>query len=243
MKGGRSARDRPPERLAANAAGAVLDLADQVQGRSEGLLAFLPLGRADFARVGGGVLGGLQLAHGLADVTGDLVGVDLDGLDHAFRVDHEGTAQGQAFFRDVHAEGVGQLVGRVADQRELGLADCRGGFVPDLVREVGVGGHDVDLGTGFLELAVVVGGVFDLGRAVEGEGSRHEDQDRPLALQGFLGHLDELAVVESVDLERLDLSVDQGHQSFLSQLNGVFQIDWENLNGVRQKCPIDLGHQ
>ncbi|MFL4166648.1 hypothetical protein, partial [Pseudomonas aeruginosa] len=46
-----------------------------------------------------------------------------------------------------------------------------------------------------------------------------------------------------VDLERLDLSVDQGHQSFLSQLNGVFQIDWENLNGVRQKCPIDLGHQ
>ncbi|MCO2053842.1 alkyl hydroperoxide reductase [Pseudomonas aeruginosa] len=39
------------------------------------------------------------------------------------------------------------------------------------------------------------------------------------------------------------MSVDQGHQSFLSQLNGVFQIDWENLNGVRQKCPIDLGHQ
>ncbi|OTJ96294.1 alkyl hydroperoxide reductase [Pseudomonas aeruginosa] len=39
------------------------------------------------------------------------------------------------------------------------------------------------------------------------------------------------------------MSVDQGHQSFISQLNGVFQIDWENLNGVRQKCPIDLGHQ
>lgn len=76
-------------------------------------------------QVSGGVLGGLQLAYGLADVTSDLVGVDLDGLDHAFRVDHEGTAQGQAFFRDVHAEGVGQLVGRVADQRELGLADGR----------------------------------------------------------------------------------------------------------------------
>jgi hypothetical protein len=40
----------------------------------------------------------------------------------AFGVDHEGAAQRQAFFLDVHAEGVGQRVRRVAHQRELGLA-------------------------------------------------------------------------------------------------------------------------
>jgi hypothetical protein len=51
----------------------------------------------------------------------------------------------------------------------------------------------------------LLGGVFDLGRAVEGEGGRHEDQDRPLALQAGVGDLDELAVVEGIGLERLDL--------------------------------------
>ncbi|MCY1364070.1 hypothetical protein D9M69_508600 [compost metagenome] len=111
----------------------------------------------------------------------------------------------------MHAEGAGQLVGRITDQRELSLANGRGGFVPDLVREVGVGGDDVHLGTGLLELGVVVGGVFDLGRAVEGEGGRHEDQHGPLALQALLGDFDELAGVESVGLERLNLGVDQGH--------------------------------
>ena len=67
-------------------AGTALDLADQVQRRGQGLLAFLPLGRAHLVRVGGGELGSLQLAQGLGHVTGDLVGVDLQGLDHAFRV-------------------------------------------------------------------------------------------------------------------------------------------------------------
>src|SRR5690606_2085226 len=106
-------------------AGTALDLADQVQRRSDGLGAFLPLGRADLARVGGDELGSLQLAQGLGNVAGDGVVMDLHGLDHAFRVDDEGAAQGQALFLDVHAEGAGQLVGRVADQRELGLAHSR----------------------------------------------------------------------------------------------------------------------
>jgi hypothetical protein len=75
---------------------------------------------------------------------------------------------------------------------------------------VGVGGDDVDLGTGLLELGVVVGGVFDFGRAVEGEGGRHEDQHRPLALQALVGDFDELALAGAVDegggLERLNLA-------------------------------------
>ena len=80
------------------------------------------------------------------------------------------------------------------------------------MREVGIGGNDVNLGTSLLELGIVVSRVFDFGRAVEGEGSRHEDQHGPLALQGLLGHFDELAIVEGVGFERLDLGVDEGHQ-------------------------------
>lgn len=87
--------------------------------------------------------------------------------------------------------------------------------MPHLVREVGVGGDDVDLGAGLLELGVVVGGVLDLGRAIEGEGGRHEDEDGPLALQAGVGDLDELAVLVGGGLEGLDLGVDQGHGAIL----------------------------
>jgi hypothetical protein len=83
--------------------------------------------------------------------------------------------------------------------------------VPDLVREMGVGGDDIDFGASLLELGVVIGGVFDFGRAVEGEGGGHENQDRPLALQTLFGDLDELAIVESLSLERLYLGIDEGH--------------------------------
>ena len=44
-------------------------------------------------------------------------------LDGAFRVDDKSAAQGQTSFRDMNTKGVGQRVGRVADQRELGFAD------------------------------------------------------------------------------------------------------------------------
>src|SRR3546814_8458654 len=73
-----------------------LDLADQVQRRLQGLLAFLPLGRADLARVRGDVLRGLDLAQQLQRVAADALGGDLDGLDDALRVDDEGAAVGQA---------------------------------------------------------------------------------------------------------------------------------------------------
>ena len=137
--------------------------------------------------------------------------MDLEGLDDAFGIDDEGAAQRQTFFFDMHTKSTRQLVGGIADQRELRLADRRGGFVPHLVREVGVGGDDVDLGARLLEFGVVVGGVFDFGGAVEGERGRHEDQDRPLALQAFVGNLDELAVAVRGGLERFDLGVDERH--------------------------------
>ena len=189
-----------------------LDLANQVDGGLEGFLAFFPLGGANFARVGSGVLGSLELAQGFGDVAGDFVGMHFHGLDRAAGVDHERAAQCQAFFRDVHAEVVGQLVRGVAHQEELGLADGVRRFVPDLVAEVRVGGDDEHFGVGFLELGVVVGRVFDLGRAVEGEGGGHEDHDGPfLAVREILlGHFFELAIVESLGFERQDLGIDEG---------------------------------
>ncbi|GAJ54676.1 hypothetical protein RBRAMI_3568 [Pseudomonas aeruginosa RB] len=36
----------------------------------------------------------------------------------------------------------------------------------------------------------------------------------------------------------MDLSVDQGHQSFLSQLNGVFQSTGRILTGFGKNAPL-----
>src|SRR5690606_25366022 len=118
-------------------------------------------------RVGGDVLGSLDLAQQLGRVAADTAGVDLDDLDLALRVDDEGAAVGQAGFLYHHAEVAGDGAGRVADQRVLDLADGLGGVVPGLVGEVGVGGHAVDFHAQLLELGVVVGQVAQLGRADE----------------------------------------------------------------------------
>src|SRR5690606_27977091 len=86
----------------------VLDLADQVEAGSNSRGAFVPLGRADLARVLGHVLGSLDLAQSFLDITSDGVVMDFQRLDHAFRIDDEGAAQCQALFIDVHAESAGQ---------------------------------------------------------------------------------------------------------------------------------------
>src|SRR3546814_9835844 len=115
--------------LGVSAGRAGSDLADQVQRRRQRLGAFLPLRRADFTRMRGGVLGSLELAQGFRHVAGDLVGMDFQRLDDAFRIDDEGAAQREAFLFDMHIEGVRHLVRRIADQRELGLANRRRGFM------------------------------------------------------------------------------------------------------------------
>src|SRR5438105_5271777 len=85
------------------------DLADEVERRRERLRAFVPLGRADFARMRGDVLRGLHAAQRFLRVTADAVVVHLDRLDAALRVDHEGAAQREAgvlAFGDQHLEEV-----------------------------------------------------------------------------------------------------------------------------------------
>ena len=109
----------------------------------------------------------------------------------------------------MHTKGAGQLVRRVAHQREAGFADSRRGLVPHLVGEVSVGGDDVDLRAQLLELGIVVGCVFYFGGAVEGESCRHEDEGRPLTLQTLFAYFDEFAVVESLCLERCNFGIDE----------------------------------
>ena len=50
-----------------------LDLADEVKRRRNGLVAFFPLGRADFTRMRRGVLGGLELAQRFLHIAGNFV--------------------------------------------------------------------------------------------------------------------------------------------------------------------------
>ena len=76
---------------------------------------------------------------------------------------------------------------------------------------MGVGGHNIDFGTGLLEGWLVVSGIFNFCGAVESESGRHENQNRPLAFEAGVGNFNELAIVESLCFERLNLRVDEGH--------------------------------
>ena len=60
------------------------------------MLAFLPLGGADFAGVRGHVLGSLDLAQQIARIAADAFGGDFHGLNHALRINDESAAIGQA---------------------------------------------------------------------------------------------------------------------------------------------------
>src|SRR5690606_18584754 len=152
--------------------------------------------RADFARVGGNVLGSLDLAQQVGSVTADAFGGDFHSLDDAFRVNDEGTAVGQTLVFTQDLEVAADLQGRVTDHGVLDLADGFGAVVPGLVGEVGVGGNGVDFHAQLLELGIVVGQVAQLGRADEGEVGRVEEEDRPLALQVSFGNFNELALLE-----------------------------------------------
>jgi len=185
------------------------DLANQIERRCQGGFAFFPLGRADFARVCGNVLGRFDFAQQLGGIAADATGVDFDDLDRAGRINHEGATLGQACFLDHHFEVARDQAGRITDHRVLDFLDGVGGVVPCLVGEMGVGGNAVDFHAHFFELGVVVGQVAQLGRADKGKVRRVEEHHRPLALQLRVGNVDKFTVVVCGGLERLHFSVDQ----------------------------------
>src|SRR5690606_8749322 len=197
----------PPERISVDES----DLADELQRRSEGLVALFPLGRADLARVVADVLSGLDLADELGGVAADALSGDLGELDDAVRVDQEGAAVGETLVLTEDLEVGADLQGRVTDHGVLDLADGLRRSVPRLVREVRVGRDGEDLDAELLQLLVVVREVAELRRADEREVCGVEEEDRPLALDVLVGHGHEGAVLESLGLEGLDLLVDQRH--------------------------------
>jgi hypothetical protein len=170
-----------------------------------------PLGGANFTRVRCDVLRGLHLAQQFAGVAANAVVVDFAQLDLAFRVDHEGTAQSQAFFFDQHVEVTRDCQSRIGNHRILDLLDRVRRVVPCLVGEVRIGRHAVDLHAELLKFGITIGQVAQFSRANKREVSRVKHDDRPLALQGFVGNGLKVAIVVSGCLERFDLAVDDRH--------------------------------
>ncbi len=168
--------------------------------------------------MGSDVLGCLDLANHVFGVTADAFGSDFNSLDHTLGVDDEGTAVGQALIFAQNFEVAADLHGRVTDHGVLDLADGFGAVVPCFVGEVGVGGDRVHFNAHFLQLVVVVGNVAQLGRANEGEVSRVEEENGPLAFNVGFGQFEELAVFECRRFERFDFGVDNGHVELLCEL-------------------------
>ena len=167
------------------------------------------------------VLRSLDLPQKLGSVAADALGGDFHGLDDAVGVHDEGAAIGEALARAHHFEVVGDGAAGVTEHGVLHLADGLGRIVPRLVGEVGVGGDRIDLDAELLEIFVVIGEITQLGGAHEGEIGRVEEEHRPLAGEVRLGNVDELALLESGGLERLDRSIDEGHGNSLDGCCGA----------------------
>src|ERR1700743_650713 len=188
-----------------------LDLADQAERRLERLRARSPLRRAHFARMRRDILRAVHLPQQLLRIAADAVVMHFHDLDLAFRVDHEAAAQGEAGIFDQYFEIARQRRSGIANQRVLHLFDGVRRVMPRLVGEMRIGGYAVNLHAQFLEFGIVVGKIAEFGRAHEREIRRIEHEHGPLALESFVRHRDELAIVVGRGLEWLDFGIDQGH--------------------------------
>ena len=83
--------------------------------------------------------------------------------------------------------------------------------MPGFVREVGVGGHAVDVDAHFLEFSVVVGQVAEFRWAHKGECRWEEHKHGPLALEVLVADRHELAVLVSSGFERDNFGIDKGN--------------------------------
>ena len=158
-----------------------LDLAHEIEGRNQRFLARTPLGRADLIRMSINVLSRFNLAEKLRGVAADAAVMDFTGHNLAFGVDHEGAAFGKTGFFDHDAEVAADYARGVTHHREAHFADSRARTVPGHVREVCVRGYGIDFNAALLKLFVVLGEIFEFGRADEREICRIEEDDGPLA--------------------------------------------------------------
>src|SRR5690606_6330483 len=177
---GQGVTERSPLRWERAGPAVVLDLANQVQGRSKCCFAFLPFRRADFARVIGHVLGSLDLAQQFLGITTDTAGSDFHDLDAAFGIDNEGAALCEAISFNHDLKGTADRASGVAKHWVLDLADGVGAVVARLVGKMGVGGDRIDFHAALAKLFVVVSEVAELGWTNESEVCRIKEHYRPL---------------------------------------------------------------
>ncbi len=171
-----------------------------------------PASRADFTGVGCNVLSGFHLAQQFGCVAADAAVMDFTGHNLAFGVDHEGAAFGKTGFFDHDAEVAADYARGVTHHREAHFADSRARTVPGHVREVCVRGYGIDFNAALLKLFVVLGEIFEFGRADEREICRIEEDDGPLAVEIGFGNVDEVAILESGGLERENFGAKNGHR-------------------------------
>ena len=155
--------------------------------------------------------------------------MDFGRLDYSVRVDHKRSPASQPLLVDMHIKSTSELVRWITQQWEPGFAYGRRGFVPHLVREMRIGGDNVNLGFDLLKLWIMLRSVLNLCGAIEGERSRHKNEHRPVAPEAFLGNFNEFAVVKRLGFERLDFSIDQRHFCFL----GVVAVAGEAKSEAR----------
>ena len=122
-------------------------------------------------------------------------------------VDHERATFSHTVFSDEHFKVAAQDIGRVTEHRELNLTNGRGASMPGLVGEVGVGRNRVDFNTQLLEFFVRFSKIFQFSRADKREVSRIEEDNRPVTLQISFSDWNELAIMESFSLKRLDFGI------------------------------------
>lgn len=173
-----------------------VDVTDHTGAGFERLAALAPLGGAGLVLVGHQVNVGLHLAHEFISVPAHVIEVDLGRDQGAGRVDDERAAQGQTGLGIEHAKDAAHVARRVRRHRVAHFFQKLLGVTPREVRELRVRGNGDDLGTELFELGGLLGEVSEFRGADEGEVSRVEDQDGPLALglQVGEGNLAEAAV-------------------------------------------------
>ena len=195
---------------------------------------FFPLRGADFARMSGDILRGLDLAKQVRGVAADAFSRHFHRLDDAVGIDDERATIGQAFVLAHDFEIARDRAGRIADHRVLDLADRFGAVVPSLVCEVRVRRDRVDLDAEPLQFSVMIGEIAEFGRANEGEVGRIEEEDRPFALDVGFGDLNELALLESLSFERLDRGIDKRHRLSWSKVAGKQKLSRCNIVDAAQ---------
>src|SRR5690606_19215620 len=92
----------------------------------------------------------------------------IDVLDGAFRIDHEGGAQGDAFFLVQDAEGAGELAGVLGEVLARQVVQVRMLTAPAELGVLGIGRTAEDEGVALFELRLHARKFSDFGRTNEG---------------------------------------------------------------------------